>query len=209
MPPHSPVRNPTLFDSESNAPPRSPAEKRLRAPPALTLARGPQFRLEIRPTISGRGFDASPAGERVASLHPPRRRSFRASAVSPPNSPCWGEGWGVRVCGRPVESPPRRRSFRGSGAVPSNSPWWGEVWRVRVCGRPPRRHSCLGTAASSRDFHCCLSQQRFHFCLETFHSRCVSRWAALFEILNGGPEEKGTPGNRGKGLWCNGGGVRG
>ena len=28
-------------------------------------------------------------------------------------------------------------------------------------------------------FHCYLSEQRFHFCFETFHSP-LSRWAALF-----------------------------
>ena len=29
--------------------------------------------------------------------------------------------------------------------------------------------------------HCYPSQQRFHFCFETFHSRLLSRCAALFE----------------------------
>jgi len=32
-----------------------------------------------------------------------------------------------------------------------------------------------------KDFHCYLSQQSFHFCFATFHSRLLSRSAALFE----------------------------
>ena len=30
-----------------------------------------------------------------------------------------------------------------------------------------------------RRIHCYLSQKRFHICFETFHSRLLSRWAAL------------------------------
>jgi len=33
--------------------------------------------------------------------------------------------------------------------------------------------------------HCYLSSQRLHFFFETFHSRLVSRWAALFEGAQG------------------------
>ena len=33
----------------------------------------------------------------------------------------------------------------------------------------------------NRVFQYCLSQQTFHFCFETFHSRLLSRWAALSE----------------------------
>ena len=29
--------------------------------------------------------------------------------------------------------------------------------------------------------HCCLCDQRFHFCFEKFHSRLLSRWAALLK----------------------------
>ena len=29
--------------------------------------------------------------------------------------------------------------------------------------------------------HCDLSQQRFHFCFETLHSRLLFRWAALLK----------------------------
>jgi len=32
-------------------------------------------------------------------------------------------------------------------------------------------------------FHCYLSLQRFHVCFETFHSRLLSRWAALFHCM--------------------------
>jgi len=36
----------------------------------------------------------------------------------------------------------------------------------------------LGHTSWVSVIHCYLSQQRFHFCLETFHSRLLSRWTA-------------------------------
>jgi len=47
------------------------------------------------------------------------------------------------------------------------------VWRLALMV-PPDRCQVI----------CCyLSYQRFHFCFETFHSRLLSRWAALLNEL--------------------------
>ena len=45
------------------------------------------------------------------------------------------------------------------------------AWACGICRAAEiREHSKI--------LHCYLSQQRFHFCFETFHSRLLSRWAA-------------------------------
>ena len=39
-------------------------------------------------------------------------------------------------------------------------------------------NAILRRALPTFGLHCCVSQQRFHLCFETFHSRLLSRWAA-------------------------------
>jgi len=50
-----------------------------------------------------------------------------------------------------------------------------------------------GLYAVSERTHCYLSYQRFHFCFETFHSRPLSRWAALFREAKGIPFARRNP----------------
>ena len=74
-----------------------------------------------------------------------------------------------------------------------------EVWRsvtVRNGGASlPGRSAPLSAArcpAITAGFHSYLSSEKFHFCLEKFHSRLSSRWAALFEGCATSQEESYT-----------------
>jgi len=61
----------------------------------------------------------------------------------------------------------------------------------------PEFEGCFVSSVPEFEFesalHCYLSEQRFHVCFETFHSRLLSRWAALFRVRVRGCRADETP----------------